>query len=54
MIKNRGSGESGKTAEGGQKMQTSLLKKISAGDVIYSIVPTVNNSVLHNWRLQKE
>ena len=36
----------GKTGEGGQKVQTSSYK-ISPGDVMYSMVTIVNNTVLH-------
>ena len=39
--------------EEGQKVQTSSYK-ISLGDVMYSMVAIVNNTVLHIWKLLKE
>ena len=43
----------GKMGEEGQKVQTSSYK-ISLGDVMYSMVTIVNNTVLHIWKLLKE
>lgn len=36
------------------KVQTSSVRWISSGELIYSIVIRVNNTVLHNWKLLRE
>ena len=47
MVARSGSGGcGGETDETGQKVQTSSCK-ISRGDVTYSLVTTVNSTVLH-------
>ena len=43
----------GKTGEGGQKVKTCSYK-IRHEDITYSVVPVVNNTVLHLWNLLQE
>ena len=43
----------GKTGEGGQKVKTCSYK-IRHEDITYSVVPVVNNTVLHPWKLLQE
>ena len=45
-------GGRGKIGEGGQKVQTSIYN-ISRGDVMYSMVTIVNNTVVYIWKLLK-
>ena len=47
MVARGGWWEVAKTSEGDRKVQTSTYKKISLGDVMYSLVTVVNNTVLY-------
>ena len=44
----------GEVGESGQKVQTSSYKKNKFWDVMYSMVITVNNTVLYIWKLLRE
>ena len=37
----------GETGEGGQRSTLPVIRQISPGDVMYSMVTTVNNTVLY-------